>query len=75
MQVGSFSDAGRAQTILGLLSNVGHKGEVSTVVTAQGQTLYRVRLGRYDNEAAARQALATVSHQGYPAARAVHEGK
>jgi len=75
VQVGSFSDAGKASTILGLLGNAGFKGEVTSVQTAAGATLYRVRLGRYDNEAAAKQTLALVSHQGYPTARVVHEGK
>ncbi|GAC1626380.1 MAG: hypothetical protein NVS9B10_14230 [Nevskia sp.] len=74
VQIGSFSDAGKAETILSLLRKIGYKGEISKTVSASsGATLYRVRLGIFANEAAAKQAQDRVARQGYPQARVVSE--
>jgi cell division septation protein DedD len=72
VQIGSFSDQDNARTILSLLQNAGYHGD-STPFDAKGKTLYRVRLGPFANEAAARQAQDKVAHQGYPQARALSE--
>lgn len=74
VQIGSFSDAGKAQTILSLLQKVGYKGEISKIVSASGATLHRVRLGAFASEALAKQAQERVARQGYPQARVVSEG-
>ena len=74
VQIGSFSDEGKATTILSLLRNIGYKGEVSKIVTGAGATLHRVRLGAYPSEAAAQQVQEKVVRQGYPQARVVDEG-
>lgn len=75
VQVGSFADRGKADTILSLVEKLGYKGEVSRTTSASGATLNRVRLGPFASEAAAREAQARIARQGYPQARAVPEGK
>jgi len=74
VQLGSFSDPGKAETIISLLQKVGYKAESSKVINNAGVTLYRVRLGVFSTEAAARQAQEKVSKQGYPQSRVVSEG-
>ncbi len=73
VQLGSFSDPGKAETIISLLQKVGYKAESSKVINNAGVTLYRVRLGVFSTEAAARQAQEKVSKQGYPQSRVVSE--
>ncbi|MDR3415633.1 MAG: SPOR domain-containing protein [Nevskia sp.] len=73
VQIGSYSDAGNAQTTLNLLHNIGYRGESRAVTSPTGATLYRVRLGPFTSEAAAQQAFDKVTHQGYPQARMLSE--
>jgi len=73
VQIGSFADQGNAQTTLNLLQNIGFRGESSRITGNSGSALYRVRLGPFPSEAVAQQALAKVSHQGYPQARVLSE--
>ncbi len=73
VQIGSFADAGNAQTTLSLLQNIGYHGETSKIVNAAKTTLYRVRLGPFPTEAAAQQAYGKVTRQGYPHARVLSE--
>jgi cell division septation protein DedD len=72
IQIGSYSDHSKAETILSLLRKIGHRGELTTIQGKKG-LLNRVRLGPYPNEAAARKALPKVAHQGYPQAQVVFE--
>lgn len=73
VQIGSFADQNNAQTSLSLLQNIGYRGESSPITNASGNRLYRVRLGPFPNEAAARAAQEKIAHQGYPQSRAVAE--
>lgn len=73
VQIGSFADQGNAQTTLNLLQNIGYRGESQPINNAAGKTLYRVRLGPFPSEGAGQQALAKVTHQGYPQARLLSE--
>lgn len=74
VQVGSYSDAGKASTIVSLLQKIGYRAESSKIVNAQGKTLHRVRLGPYPSEAAAKAAQDKVARQGYPQTRLAQEG-
>jgi cell division septation protein DedD len=73
VQIGSFADAGNAQTTLSLLQNIGYHGETSKIVNAAKTTLYRVRLGPFPTKAAAQQVYGKVTRQGYPHARVLLE--
>jgi|GEM_PF-1238648 len=73
VQIGSFADQNNAQTTLSLLQNIGYHGESSPITNAGGTRLYRVRLGPFPNEAAARASQDKIAHQGYPQSRAVAE--
>lgn len=73
VQIGSFADAGNANTIIDLLKKLGYNG-ASTDVVSGNASLHRVRLGPFQSEAAARQVQARVTHQGYPGAIVVSEG-
>lgn len=75
VQIGSYADAGNAQTTLSLLQNIGYRGEAAKIVNAKGASLYRVRLGPFATEATARQALDKVTRQGYPQARVLSESR
>ena len=70
VQVGAFSTENRAQQIVqGLKQKVEH---VSAQVIAAGE-VYRVRLGPFDLDADANQALQSVQASGYPAAMVIHD--
>ena len=73
VQIGSFADQRNAQTTLSLLNGIGFRGESVAIAGTNGTSLYRVRLGPFPNEAAARQAQDKVAHQGYPQCRALSE--
>ena len=74
VQIGSYSDAGKASTIVSLLQKIGYRAESSKIVNAQGKTLHRVRLGPYPSESAAKAAQLKVGKQGYPQTRLAQEG-
>jgi cell division protein FtsN len=75
VQIGSFAEAGNAQTTLSLLQNIGYRGESTRIASSAGKALFRVRLGPYPTEPVARQALDKVSRQGYPQARLAAEAR
>ncbi len=73
VQVGSFSDAGSAQTIVTLLKKLGVSAAVTRITGNKGNPLNRVRAGPYPSEAAARTAHARIAKNGYPQSRIVQE--
>lgn len=73
VQIGSYSDAGNAETIASLVKPLGYRVDEARIVGSGGKTLYRVRLGAFASEAEARQAQQRVARQGYPQSRVVSE--
>jgi len=63
LQVGSFADERNARALKARLDAVTAGGYVSTVA-AEGQTFYRVRVGRYSSREAAMQAATRVASHG-----------
>lgn len=53
LQVAAFSKEGPARTVAAQLSSSGHKALVSTVVNAQGHTMFRVHVGKFADAKAA----------------------
>lgn len=73
VQIGSYSDAGNAETIASLVKPLGYRVDEARIVGSGGKTLYRVRLGAFASEAEARQAQQRVARQGYPQSRVVSD--
>lgn len=73
VQIGSFSAAGSAQTIVTLLKKIGVSASVTRIKGVKGNPLNRVRAGPYTSEAAAKAAHAKISKNGYPQSRIVQE--
>jgi len=73
VQVGSFSEAGSAQTIVTLLKKIGVSASVTRIKGVKGNPLNRVRAGPYASEAAAKSAHAKIAKNGYPQSRIVQE--
>lgn len=73
VQIGSFSDAGSAETIVTLLKKIGVSAAITRVTGVKGNPLNRVRAGPYAGEAAAKTAHAKIAKNGYPQSRIVQE--
>lgn len=73
VQVGSFADAGSAQSIVMELKRVGITATVTRITGVKGNRLNRVRAGPYASEAAAKSAQAKIAKSGYAQARIVQE--
>ncbi len=73
VQIGSFSDAGSAETIVTLLKKLDVKATITRINGAKGKPLNRVRAGPYGSEAAAKAAHDKIARNGYPQARIVQE--
>lgn len=73
VQIGSFSDAGSAETIVTLLKKLDVKAAITRINGAKGKPLNRVRAGPYGSEAAAKAAHDKIARNGYPQARIVQE--
>ena len=73
VQVGSFSDAGSAQSIVMELKRIGISATVTRITGVKGNRLNRVRAGPYASEAAAKSAQAKIAKNGYAQARIVQE--
>lgn len=73
VQIGSFSDAGSAQTIVTLLKKLGVPAGITRIKGVKGNPLNRVRAGPYASEAAAKAAHARIAKNGYPQSRIVQE--
>ena len=72
VQVAAVSDQARAQQLVRDLSGKGYAASVSPAVVG-GRTLYRVRVGRFPSEEAARKAMTELRGAGYPEARLAAE--
>lgn len=73
VQIGSFSDAGSAQTIVSLLKKLGVSAGITRIKGVKGNPLNRVRAGPYASESAAKAAHARIARNGYPQSRIVQE--
>lgn len=73
VQVGSFSDAGSAQSIVMELRRAGITATVTRITGVKGNRLNRVRAGPYASEAAAKSAQAKIAKSGHAQARIVQE--
>jgi cell division septation protein DedD len=72
VQVAAMSDQGRAQQVVRDLAAKGYTASVSPAVVG-GRTLYRVRVGRFPSEEAARKAMTELRGAGFPEARLAAE--
>jgi DedD protein len=72
VQVAAVSDQARAQQLVKDLSGKGYTASVSPAVVG-GRTLYRVRVGRFPSEEAARKAMTDLRGAGFPEARLAAE--
>ena len=73
VQVAAMSDQGRAQQVVRDLAAKGYTASVSPAAVG-GRTLYRVRVGRFPSEDAARKAMTELRGAGFPEARLAAEG-
>lgn len=73
VQIGSFSDAGSAETIVTLLKKLDVKAAITRITGVNGKPLNRVRAGPFASEAAAKAAHDKIARNGYPQARIVQE--
>lgn len=64
LQVGSFSDKGSAQELVGRLKGKGHEAYLAAVDMGSKGTWYRVRVGRFPTEHAARWARLDLVREG-----------
>lgn len=70
LQIGSFESQTNARNVLQKLYGAGLPTTIQSM-SVDRKLWYRVRVGPYADEAAARQALAVVRKQGYPLAKVV----
>lgn len=64
VQIGSYSDAGNAQSVLSELRKKGYRADVDQV-TVGGKSFHRVRVGPYSNRDAAGAAQKKLAAEGY----------
>lgn len=73
VQIGSYSAAGSAQTVVALLRKLGVSATITRITGKKGNALDRVRAGPYASEAAAKAAHARIARNGYPQSQIVQE--